>query len=634
MDGGEAVSDNEQGESSRMDRRFCLIAAALLAVAHAGSQDPSPVRPEAGPAPIMKSSEVRPGMKGTAWTAFRGSRPEAVPVEVIGLWKNAWGPRQDVILARMGGEAARTNVAGGMSGSPVYVDGKLIGAVSLRLSVFSPEAVCGITPIELMLEVNDFDNSVPAAARTPDRPAAHAILRPPSELIESAMAAAGAGAGAEAMLTPIETPLSFAGFDPAVLRAFGPLFRQLGLAAVQGGAAGSPTGPKPAPGWESALRPGEPVAAVLVAGDMSVSGLGTVTYNDGRRVLAFGHSFFNLGPVDMPMAKAEVLFTHASAFQPNKFANATEIVGALRQDRHSGVLGWLGAESEMVPVSVAVRSWGEDQRIRKERTFQFHVFVQQKWTPYLMMVTLFNCISGLNDFMEESTFRLSGTVELDGQPKLELATMQAAGEPSAPAPMLLAGWWGDKFNRLYLNAVKTPRLKRVQAVIDLLPERRVATIENAWIPASELEPGQEVPLRVFLRPYRGPRLEREFRLRLPAGLSRGEHRILLSDADTLNRIESAAGFMNRFIDLPQAVSLINRERSNNKLYVSLVESRPTVYYDDKTLSSLPASVLNVMQTGRSASRPFATSAESVREQAAIALDYVVNGSYSLKILVR
>jgi len=171
-------------------------------------------------------------------------------------------------------------------------------------------------------------------------------------------------------------------------------------------------------------------------------------------------------------------------------------------------------------------------------------------------------------------------------------------------------------------------------VIELLPERRVATIESAWIPVSEAAPGQEVTVRVFLRPYRGPRLEREFKLRIPAGLARGEHRILLSDAETLNRTESSAGFMNRFIDLPQAVSLINRERSNNFLYVSLAEARPTLYYDDKTLPSLPASVLNVMQTGRAASRPLAAGAESTREQTAVPFDFIVSGSYALKIVVR
>ena len=619
-----------------MNSRLVATLLAVAAVWPALAQEPGPVRPRAGPVEILKSAELKPGMKGYAWTVFTGTQPEAVPVEIIGLWKNAWGPKQDVILAKMGGKATRTNVAAGMSGTPVYIDGKLIGAVALRLSVFSPEAICGITPIELMLEVAEFDNSQPADARLPGKVPAQSALAIPSELLAQTVSA-GAPSNPfpqSPLLTPIETPLTFSGFDPGVLREFGPLFQQLGLVAVQGGASGSLDSPKPAPGWQTALQPGDAVAGILVSGDMTISGLGTVTSNDGRRVLAFGHSFFNLGPVDMPMSKGEILFTNPSSFQPNKFANATEIVGALKQDRHSGILGRLGETAEMVPVSLTVRTFNEENVILKKKALHFNVFVQQKWTPYLMMITLFNSISSLNDFREESTYRLSGKVELAGQHNLVLSTMQAPGELQVPAPMLLAGWWGDKFNRLFLNAVKTPRLKRVDATIDLLPERRIATIENAWVGSSEVEPGQEVSVKVFLRPYRGARFARDFKLRIPAGLAKGDHRILLSDADTLNRMPSAAGFMNRFIDLPQAVSLINQERSNDKLYVSLVEARPTVYYDDKTLPSLPASVLNVMQTGRAASRTFATSGESALVQTAIPFDFVVTGSYALKITVK
>ena len=611
-------------------------AAALMAVAALALPAPAQVRPKSGPVEIMPSSELRPGMKGYAWTVFAGTEPEAIPVEIIGLLKNAWGPKQDVILAKMGGKALRTNVAGGMSGSPVYVNGKLIGAVALRLSVFSPDAICGITPIELMLEIKDFDTSTPADARTPEKAAAQYPLPLSGELAAQVLAAGAAGSlpRQDPILVPIETPLAFSGFAPEVLREYGPLFEQLGLAAVEGGASGKLDSPKPAPGWQNALQPGDVVTGVLVSGDMSVSGLGTVTYNDGRRVLAFGHPFFNLGPVDMPMSKGEILLTNASAFQPNKFGNATEIVGALEQDRHSGILGVLGATADMVPVTVRLRSFNEDNSIRTEKELHFNVFVQQKWTPFLMMATLANSISEFNDYREECTYRVSGSVVLDGQKKMLVSTMQAPSELSIPAPVLLAGWWGDKFSRLFMNTVTAPRLKRVDAIVDLLPDRRVATIESAFIPVSEVTPGEEVPVRVFLRPYRGPRLERTFNLRIPADLARGEHRILLSDADTLNRIEGQAGFMNRSIDLPQIVSLLNQERANDKLYVSLAEARPTIYYDDKTLPSLPASVLNVMQTGRSASRTFANSGESTQEQMAIPFDYVVNGSYALRVTVK
>jgi hypothetical protein len=603
------------------------FAAAALPVYAADAPLPRPV---AGKVEIMRLGEIKPGMKGTAWTVFQGTEAEPVPVEIVGLWKNAWGPRQDVILAKLGGKAIRTNVAGGMSGSPVYVGGKLIGAVALRLSVFSPDAICGITPIELMLEINDFDHSRPEDARTPDKVQARGPEMPvPGELLGQAVAAGSS------MMVPIEAPLMFSGFTGSTLREFGPMFQQLGIAAAQGGGAGTALHTnQPAADWEHSLNPGETVAGVLVDGDMGVTGVGTVTYNDGKRVLAFGHSFFNLGPVDMPMSKGEVLMTLSSSYQPNKFANATDIVGSLHQDRHSGIMGVLGARSDMIPVTMKVRSLDAKEAVRGEKDFHFNIFVQQKWTPYLMMLTLYNSISGLNEFVDEATYRLNGKVELSGQRNVSLSTMQASGDMPMPAPLMLAGWFGDKFNRLYLNNVNPPEVTRVTVTVDLLPERRVATIENAWVANPEVQAGDEVPVKVFLRPYRGEPLQREFKVKIPAGLAKGDHRILLSDADTVNRMQNIAGAMNRFIDLPGTVSLLNQERTNNRLYVSLVESSPTAYYDDKTLPSLPASVLNVMQAGRASNRSLFTSPETATEQMALPFDYVVSGSYSLRIHVK
>ena len=610
-----------------MNIRNAAIVFTFAAAALPGYAGDAPLpRPVAGKVEIMRLGEIKPGMKGTAWTVFQGTEAEPVPVEIVGLLKNAWGPRQDIILAKLGGKATRTNVAGGMSGSPVYVGGKLIGAVALRLSVFSPDAICGITPIELMLEINDLDHSRPEDARTPDRVQAAV----PSELLGQPVAAGGSP-----MMVPIEAPLIFSGFTESTLREFGPMFQQLGITAAQGGGAGNALHTnQPAAGWEHSLNPGETVAGVLVDGDMSVTGLGTVTYNDGKRVLAFGHSFFNLGPVDMPMSKGEVLMTLSSSYQPNKFANATDIVGSLRQDRHSGIMGVLGARSDMIPVTMKVRSLDAAEAVRGEKDFHFNIFVQQKWTPYLMMLTLYNSISGLNEFVDEATYRLTGKVELTGQRNVSLSTMQASGDLPMPAPLALAGWFGDKLNRLYLNNVNPPDVTRVTVTVDLLPERRVATIENAWVANPEVQGGDEVPVKVFLRPYRGEPLQREFQVKIPPGLAKGDHRILLSDADTVNRMQNIAGMMNRFIDLPGTVSLLNQERTNNKLYVSLVESSPTAYYDDKTLPSLPASVLNVMQAGRASNRSLFTSPETATEQMALPFDYVVTGSYSLRIHVK
>ncbi|HLH18792.1 MAG TPA: hypothetical protein VKX45_16355 [Bryobacteraceae bacterium] len=616
-----------------------LFGLAVASVPVYAAGDAALPRPKAGKVEIMRLSEVKPGMKGTAWTVLQGTEPEPIPIEVMGRLKNVWGPNQDIIVAKMLGKAIRTNVAGGMSGSPVYINGKLVGAVALRMSTFSPDAICGITPIELMLEINEFDKSRPEAARTPDKLAAHAreaAVEVPSEMLAEAVSAGAAkGLPPVQQMVPIESPLVFSGFKDDTLQQFGPMFQQLGIAVAQGGASGSTIHTnKPAPGWQNSLNPGDTVAGVLVDGDMSVTGVGTVTYNDGKRVLAFGHPFFNLGPVDMPMSKGEVVMTLSSAFQPNKMANATDVVGALHQDRHSGIMGVLGAESPMVPVTMRVRSLGPGEKVKQEKDFHFNVFVHQKWTPYLMMLTLYNSLSELNEFSDEATYRLNGQVRLDGQPNISLSTMQTSGEAPVPAPMMLAGWWGDKFNRLYLNNVNTPNLESVNVTVDVLPERRVATIENAWVPDAEVRPGDDVPVTVLLHPYRGEPIQRQFTVKIPAGLGKGDHRIVLSDAETVNRMQNMAGLMNRFLDLPETVSLLNQERTNNKLYVSLVESSPTAYYDDKTLPALPSSVLNVMQAGRAPTRSMFTSPETASEQMALPFDYVVTGSYSLHIHVK
>jgi hypothetical protein len=617
-----------------------LAGALTLTAASSFNSPDAAVPPKAGPVEFFPEDQLKPGMMATAWTVFQGTKPEAVPVEIIGVWQNAWGPKQNIIIGKMKGKAERTNVAGGMSGSPVYINGKLLGAISLRLSVFSPDAICGITPIRLMTEVNEFDNSRPSDSRTPDKLGGdkqqQAALELPNELLERIVAAGAAGGSFRqnsTFMTPIAIPVTMSGFSDDAYRQFAPVFEQLGMVAVQGGGASTIDSPKPVAGWEHALQPGEGVAAVLLSGDMSLTAGGTVTYNDGKHVLAFGHPMFNLGPVNMPLAKEDILMTLASAYQPTKMGNPSDIVGALRQDRHSAIEGELGVAARMIPVTLHVRSLNANETLRKARDFHFQVFEDQKWTPYLMMAAMFSSISNLNDFYEDDTYRLSCKLKLEGQEPIELSTMQAPAEAQVPTPMLLAGWWAEKFNRLLINPVKMPNVQAVDATVDLIPERRQAQVESAWIADDKVNAGSEVSVRVFLRQFRGERIEREVKVKIPAGLARGEHRLLFSDADTLNRFQNIAASLNSFVDIQQTVAALNQERANNRLYVSLIESQPTVYSDEKVMPSVPASVLNVMQSGRSATHQFVSTLESTVEQTSIPFDSVITGSFSLRINV-
>jgi hypothetical protein len=581
-----------------------------------------PPRPKAGPVEVFPLEGVKAGVKGIAWTVFQGTEPEPVPVELIGLWKNAWGPRQDVILAKLGGKALRTNVAGGMSGSPVYIDGKLLGAIALRISVFSPDAICGITPIQQMLEINAIDDSRPSQSKTPAEPQRRAELSAPAGLLEGAR------------MTPIETPLTFAGFHESTLREFRPWFEQMGITPVQGGAAGAIRSSAPAPGWQNALQPGEAIAGVLVSGDLSVTGLGTVTYNDGKKVLGFGHSFFNLGPLSMPMSKGEVLMVLSSQFQPNKFANATEIVGALRQDRHSGILGELGTTAQTIPVTLRVRSQPLPGAPADNKEFRFNVFSHPRWTPFLMMMTVFNTLQDLNSAAsDEATFRLSGSIRVEGQPELKVSNMAATGEAPMPAPMQIAVWWADRFNRLFQNPHDLPSVQSVTAEIVMQAERQVAAVESAWLDRVEVRPGEELTGRVVLKPWRGERQVKTFKLVVPNSLAKGDHRLLLSDGDTLNRAQMMAAVMHRNLDLGQTISILNQERANNRLYMSLVEARPTVYVDDQAMGALPSSVLGVMQAPRGG-RPLAATPETARPVNSVPIDSIVSGSASVRFTVK
>jgi hypothetical protein len=609
-----------------------LAVGLYLSVALPAAETP----PKAGKTAIFPLKDIRPGMKATAWTVFQGASPEPIPLEIIGVWKKASGPN-DVILAKMGGRAKETNVAGGMSGSPVYIDGKLVGAVALRISVFSPDAICGITPIESMLEVQEFDTSKPLAT-APASTVAENRSEIPQDLLQRLVAAGVSEASLPhnaPLMVPIQTPMVFSGLSSTALRTFEPLFEQMGITAVQSGGGGSPAMSwKPVKGWEASLNPGDSVAGILISGDISATGTGTVTYNDGKHVLAFGHPFMNLGPIDMPMAKSEIVMTLASSYQPNKLPNTTEVVGALHQDRFSGIMGELGAEAPMVPVHLKLRSLNEKNAVVKEKDFNFQVFVNQKYTPTLMMMTLASTIEQINEYADEITYRMSGNVEVAGGGSLNVSTILADSGAPAPPPLMLANWWGEKFNRLFANPISMPKLTKVDCTIELMPDRRIAAIDSAWTPSTEVEAGTEIPVKVFLRPYRGERLERSVMVKIPAGLPRGEHRILFSDADTLNRLQSVAAAGSRYMDIPQTVSLLNQERSNNRMYVSLVETRATYFTDDKTLPSLPASMLNVLQADHTVSRSLAGTPETAQEQLSVPFDEMVSGSYSLRITVK
>src|SRR2546425_1486440 len=287
---------------------------------------------------------IHAGMRGVAYTVFQGTKPESMSVEVLGVLKNANGPKGDVILVRLGGEKAEyTGVAAGMSGSPVYFDGKLAGALAFRIGEFSKEPIAGVTPIAQMLEISALDRR-PESPETDAKASVDAPTRTSTPGFSSVPSANYAN-----YLKPIEAPLVFNGFSEVALRQFAPQFAAAGIVPVMG--VGSVSDTK----QPERLEPGSAVSAILVRGDMDIAATCTVTYMDAAHLLACGHPLIQFGSGNLPMTQAPVVGTLASPLNAFTIVNATEPVRAFVQDRHTGIMGEFGKKPDMIPVALNIR---------------------------------------------------------------------------------------------------------------------------------------------------------------------------------------------------------------------------------------------------------------------------------------
>jgi hypothetical protein len=568
--------------------------------------------------PIMPLSQIKIGMTGEAYTVFQGTRPEKMGVEVLGILRNMAGPKGDVILVRLSGAKAEyTGVVAGMSGSPVYIDGKLIGALAYRIGEFSKEPIGGVTPIASMLEISEFDKSPTAeqesassAASTP------AHTGGPGEQPTSA-----APAPLASYLKPIETPLVFNGFSEESIRRFAPQFASAGIVPVMG-AGSSSDSPQPEP-----IGPGSSVGAVLVRGDMDISATCTVTYIDADHLLACGHPFLNFGPVQMPMTKSTVLATLPSTSNAFKIASTTETIGSFVQDRHTGILGRFGKAPQMIPVTINFHG------IAHPRSYHMEVMNNARLTPVVMMTSVYNAIQGINEYGEDTTFRVSGAIGVAGFAKLEINNMYAPGDGQNPTASAIAMSLGDRFTRIFENPYARPDITGVVFDIDLVPERRVARLETARTDLTEARPGDEIMVETVLRPYRGERIVRQIPVRIPTSTPRGVLRILVSDGDTLDKGHRPVPGFARNYDLASTIALLNKEHSNSSLYVSLLEASPQAQVGDKVMPALPLSVMNVMEGMRGTQDMVLVGESSVSESSA-PIDYVVSGAQVITVNVR
>jgi hypothetical protein len=553
---------------------------------------PAVARADDTPA-IFPLSQVQPGMKCVVYTIFTGDQIEKVDLVVLGVLHNAIGPKQDIILVQLLGEKVEhTGVVAGMSGSPVYYDGKLVGALSLKLGVFTKEAIGGVTPIENMLDVGKAPelpanlSASAAAVSAPTTNTGNTFSASRIPLPENFAHQTSAGSGQ--FLVPIETPLISTGLYPETIAQFSKQLSGWGMTMMAGGtAAATPE--------DAQLKPGDMVGVELIRGDLSITPGCTVTTVDHGKILACGHPIFSFGNVSMPLARAHVVTTLASAMASTKIITTGGTIGTLTQDRVTAIAGHLGEGPPMIPVDVTLVS-GDAQK-----QFHFEVIESPQLTPVLVAVATYNGIVGNTAYGEGSTLQLDGEIAIQGHTTVTLRDLFAPTDMPVPGGFFVATGVQSIFAQIYSNPYEIPHVAGIHLRVTALPERRAATIDDAWVEANEVRPGQTVNVKVQLRSYRGPAFVREFPITIPIQAARGPLQLVISDAETANRTVQSltARSQGQLPGLEELIKLMNRTHQNDRLYATLLQPTPTLMVEDKVMPNAPASAINVLDQRQS-----------------------------------
>ena len=581
---------------------------------------------------LFPVDELKPGMAGIGRTVFEGDRLDEFKVHILGVLRNVIGPRRDLILARLeGGPLAHTGVIAGMSGSPVYIDGRLLGAVSYSLGAFSKEPIAGITPIGEMIEA--------ATLPSPRRQAARVELQMPltpenlRESLRQAFSwarpfAASPGdvqffGGSEfnasigTLLRPIATPLSLGGFDPTIVEPLAGVFREQGFVPVMAGAA---TGAPPV--TNEPLRPGDPVGVALMSGDLSLGATGTVTHIDGERVYGFGHPFYNLGPIQFPMTRAYVHTLLPSLFSSMKIASTGEVIGTVQQDRFTTIAGTLGKGPALIPLKLSLTS---DRGIQK--TFRMGVVSDQMFTPLLTYLSIVNTLGSYERQFGVASFVVKGTATVKNHGEVSFEDLFTGDQPSVGA----AAYVVAPINFLLRNAFEAIEIESVNLEIESTEQPRMATLERAWIDSVRLKPGTTVPLKVLLRTYRGEEITRTLPIEIPPN-ARGAVQVMVADGTRLAQWESRELQLQpmQTRGVAQMINVLNKARKNSRLYVRLISQDRGAIVKGEPLSSLPPSVMAVMESDRNEGS-YSPLRSALLGEWELATGHAVTGSRTLRL---
>ena len=572
---------------------------------------------------FMPVDQVKAGMVGVGKTVFSGTQIEEFQVEILGVLKKA-RPHGDIILAKVsGGPLAQTGVIKGMSGSPVYIEGKLIGAVAYAWS-FSTQPICGIAPI---MEMLDLWHQMEIGQRERGKsleglPEAGELGLGVEEVLlrgdfwqDSLQLAAARGPA----LVPLETPVMLSGFDERVVAQMAPVFQKFGLIPIQ---AGSATDEE----LEVPFEPGASLAVQLVRGDAIISAVGTLTHREGDRIIGFGHPMFLAGGVDFPMSGAYVHSVLPSQVSSFKLASATRQMGALRQDGRAGVAGIIGQEPRMLPIDLEIHYQDEAE----PETFFFEIIDNKFFSPNLVVWTTLNALLVSGKSMGDATMELDARIAFRGHPDLRLRNIYTGAMPQA----ILSKELGEIIALLQQNKLEGASLQRLSLNISVENRRRRALISSARAGKQIVRPGEEVPVTVFLEPYRGEERTLSITIRVPDDAPEGRLVLQISDAAFSTKWEqNRAPHRFKFNNLSQLLDMLGELERNDQLIVKLVTARSGVVIKGQELPSLPPSALAVLR-GSQRSGEGGMTHELVLAQKSLPTDYVLSGHIALPLTVR
>ncbi|MCI0423111.1 MAG: hypothetical protein L0312_28450, partial [Acidobacteria bacterium] len=554
-------------------------------------------------------------------------------------------PKQSAILAKLsGGPLERTGVLGGMSGSPVYVDGRMIGAVAFSFP-FSKEAIAGITPIQQMVNIFDkpaepiridpikIDASVVAPYRavgfTPSID--FSSLNPLGQrtFAVSSNSAPNLQSLAGQFFNYIDTPISLSGFTPKAAQLFKDTFQHLGMPVIPAGGMTVGSSSTRLADNTADIQPGSALAVQLIRGDLGVgaSATGTVTYREDDKVYAFGHPWLSVGPVQLPFSKAKVISLLPNLNNSFKIAVPTELAGAITQDRSQGLYGAVGVLPKLIPLTINLKS-----SRNKLETFKFEVVNDRFLTPFLMNYTVFNTITSNERALGEATLQVAGKISVKGQPEVKFEN-RFSGEANSHVFASLAVVQPLSF--ILGSGFDNVAVESVTVDITSIDEKRTATLDRVWADRENVKAGETVILSAFLRAANGGEHVEKFPIDIPADMPSGTLQLTVADGSTLTAVENRAlrqTFSPR--DLDQLIRAINNIRKNDRVYVRLQRPEPSVLIRGEEFSSLPPSFSSVITSDRTSSSSLTTLRSSnLYEYELPSTPFVISGQRSLTIEV-